>query len=273
MGDGARSLKTVAAYTTGGDKLHMCYTFDLLGPEFTATHVRSCVETFQRMVKDGWVCWAFSNHDVNRHVSRFALTEEERPVIAKLAISVLAALRGSICLYQGEELGLPEAELAFEDLRDPYGIRFWPAFKGRDGCRTPMPWEAGKAHAGFTSAEKSWLPVPYEQAALSVDTQENDDRSVLHHYRRTLEFRKTYPVLIDGSMEFVGSNQDLLAFIREKGDEKLLFVFNLTREAAEFQLPAGMVLGAPLPMPGFKATASAKTVQLKALDAFCARIS
>ncbi len=273
VGDGARSLKTVAAYTTGGDKLHMCYTFDLLGPEFTATHVRSCVETFQRMVKDGWVCWAFSNHDVNRHVSRFALTEEERPVIAKLAISVLAALRGSICLYQGEELGLPEAELAFEDLRDPYGIRFWPAFKGRDGCRTPMPWEAGKAHAGFTSAEKSWLPVPYEQAALSVDTQENDDRSVLHHYRRTLEFRKTYPVLIDGSMEFVGSNQDLLAFIRQKGDEKLLFVFNLTREAAEFQLPAGMVLGAPLPMPGFKATASAKTVQLKALDAFCARIS
>jgi hypothetical protein len=84
----------------------------------------------------------------------------ERPVIAKLAISVLAALRGSICLYQGEELGLPEAELAFEDLRDPYGIRFWPAFKGRDGCRTPMPWEAAKAHAGFTTAAKSWLPCP-----------------------------------------------------------------------------------------------------------------
>jgi len=273
VGDGARSLKTVAAYTTGGDKLHMCYTFDLLGPDFTASHIRGCVETFQRMVRDGWVCWAFSNHDVNRHVSRFALTEEERPVIAKLAISVLAALRGSICLYQGEELGLPEAELAFEDLRDPYGIRFWPAFKGRDGCRTPMPWEAGKAHAGFTSAEKSWLPVPYEQAALSVDTQENNDSSVLHHYRRTLEFRKTYPVLIDGSMEFVGSNQDLLAFVREKGDEKLLFVFNLTREPAEFQLPAGMVLGAPLPMPGFKAAASAKTLQLDALDAFCARIS
>ncbi|MBB3655122.1 alpha-glucosidase [Rhizobium sp. BK650] len=273
VGDGARSLKTVAAYTTGGDKLHMCYTFDLLGPEFTAAHIRSCVETFQRMVKDGWVCWAFSNHDVNRHVSRFALTEEERPVIAKLAISVLAALRGSICLYQGEELGLPEAELAFEDLRDPYGIRFWPAFKGRDGCRTPMPWEAGKAHAGFTSAEKSWLPVPYEHAALAVDTQENNDGSVLHHYRRTLEFRKSQPVLLDGSMEFVGTDKDLLAFVREKGDEKLLFVFNLTREPAEFELPAGMKLGAPLRMPGFHAVAGALTVKLDALDAFCARIS
>jgi len=250
----------------------MCYTFDLLGPDFTATHIRNCVDTFQRMVKDGWVCWAFSNHDVNRHVSRFAKTEAERPVIAKLAISVLAALRGSICLYQGEELGLPEAELAFEDLRDPYGIRFWPAFKGRDGCRTPMPWEAAKAHAGFTSAEKSWLPVPYEQAALSVDAQQADGNSVLTHYRQTLEFRKQHPALIDGEMDFIGTNQDLLAFTRQKGEEKLLFVFNLTREAAEFELPAGMVVGAVVAMPGSGGIAGGGAVKLGALDAFCARV-
>ncbi|WP_455873003.1 hypothetical protein [Rhizobium yanglingense] len=54
VGDGARSLKTVAAYTSGGDKLHMCYTFDLLGPDFTAAHIRNCVETFQKTVVDGW---------------------------------------------------------------------------------------------------------------------------------------------------------------------------------------------------------------------------
>ncbi|KEC74097.1 UNVERIFIED_ORG: alpha-glucosidase [Rhizobium esperanzae] len=272
VGDGARSLKTVAAYTSGDDKLHMCYTFDLLGPDFTADHIRGCVEAFQKSVTDGWVCWAFSNHDVMRHVSRFALTEEERPVIAKLAISVLSALRGSICLYQGEELGLPEAELAFEDLRDPYGIRFWPAFKGRDGCRTPMPWEAGKAHAGFTSAEKSWLPVPYEQAALSVDTQEASGGSVLNHYRRALAFRKSHPALIDGEMTFIDTNQDLLAFTREKGGEKLLFVFNLTREPAEFRLPEGIMLGESLEMPGFEAVSASGLVKLAALDGFCARI-
>ncbi|NEJ73344.1 alpha-glucosidase [Rhizobium phaseoli] len=272
VGDGGRSLKTVAAYTSGGDKLHMCYTFDLLGPDFTAEHIRGCVEAFQKSVTDGWVCWAFSNHDVMRHVSRFALTADERPVIAKLAISVLAALRGSICLYQGEELGLPEAELAFEDLRDPYGIRFWPAFKGRDGCRTPMPWEAGKAHAGFTSAEKSWLPVPYEQAALSVDTQEGSGSSVLHHYRRTLAFRKSHAALIDGEMTFIGTNQDLLAFTREKEGERLLFVFNLTREPAEFRLPEGVVLGERLELPGFDAVAGSGLVKLAALDGFCARV-
>ncbi|MEK1896659.1 MAG: alpha-glucosidase [Rhizobium sp.] len=273
VGDGARSLKTVAAYTGGGDKLHMCYTFDLLGPDFTATHIRSCVDAFQKSVADGWVCWAFSNHDVNRHVSRFAKTEAERPVIAKLAMSVLATLRGSICLYQGEELGLPEAELAFEDLRDPYGIRFWPAFKGRDGCRTPMPWEAAKAHAGFTGAQRSWLPVPYEQAALSVDTQENDPHSVLHHYRQTLEFRKTHPALLDGTMEFIGTNQDLLAFTRQKGSEKLLFVFNLTRKPAQFVPPARMVIGERLAMPGFEAVTGTGPIKLAALDAFCARVA
>ena len=273
VGDGARSLKTVAAYTTGGDKLHMCYTFDLLGPDFTATHIRSCVDAFQKSVADGWVCWAFSNHDVNRHVSRFAKTEAERPVIAKLAMSVLAALRGSICLYQGEELGLPEAQLAFEDLRDPYGIRFWPAFKGRDGCRTPMPWEAAKAHAGFTTAEKSWLPVPYEQAALSIDTQESDPHSVLHHYRQTLKFRKGHPALLDGTMEFIGTNQDLLAFTRSKGSEKLLFVFNLTRKPAQFVPPAGMVIGERLAIPGFEAVTGTGPIKLAALDAFCARVA
>ncbi len=273
VGDGARSLKTVAAYTGGGDKLNMCYTFDLLGPDFTATHIRNCVDAFQKSVADGWVCWAFSNHDVNRHVSRFAKTAAERPVIAKLAMSVLATLRGSICLYQGEELGLPEAELAFEDLRDPYGIRFWPAFKGRDGCRTPMPWEAAKAHAGFTSAEKSWLPVPYEQAALSVDTQESDPNSVLHHYRQTLNFRKSHPALLNGTMEFIGTNQDLLAFTRSKGSEKLLFVFNLTRKPAQFIAPAGMVIGERLAMPGFAAAAGTGPIKLAALDAFCARVA
>ncbi|WP_337269011.1 beta-galactosidase BglA [Oryzifoliimicrobium ureilyticus] len=271
VGDGARSLQTVAAYVSGEDKLHMCYTFDLLQPDFSAAHIRRCVESFQTLVSEGWVCWAFSNHDVVRHVSRFAATAEEQPLVAKLALSILATLRGSICLYQGEELGLPEAELAFENLRDPYGIRFWPAFKGRDGCRTPMPWEAGKAHAGFTSAGKSWLPVPYEQARLAVDVQEGDEQSVLAHYRSTLSFRKSQPALIDGSMSFIDAGP-LLAFIREKGDERLLFVFNTTREAVDFRLPAGLAIKEPVELPGYAPVSGVGPFTVEALQAFCARI-
>ncbi|CAN7356261.1 alpha-glucosidase family protein [Rhizobium rhizogenes] len=272
VGDGARSLQTVAAYTSGDDKLHMCYTFDLLGPDFTPQHFRRCVGDFQENVTDGWVCWAFSNHDVNRHVSRFAETEAEQPRVAKLAISLLSTLRGSICLYQGEELGLPEAELSFEDLRDPYGIRFWPAFKGRDGCRTPMPWEASRAHAGFTTAEKSWLPVPYQHAALAVDKQEADAQSVLHHYRETLAFRKQHPALLDGDMTFLDTKEDVLAFTRGKGDETLLFVFNLSRKPVKVALPEGVKVAEAMPMPGFGTANAGKIITLAALDVFCGQV-
>lgn len=272
VGDGARSLKTVAAYTSGGDKLHMCYTFDLLGPDFTPSHIRHCVESFQKQVKDGWVCWAFSNHDVTRHVSRFVQQPQEREAVARLAISVLSALRGSICLYQGEELGLPEAELAFEDLRDPYGIRFWPAFKGRDGCRTPMVWEKAKKQAGFSSA-KPWLPVPAEHQALSVDVQERDGGSVLAHYRATLAFRKSHPALIDGDMEFLATNEDVLAFIRSKGDDRLLFVFNLRRGPQEIGLPKGHGVREVFPMPGLTGSVADGEIRLGPLDGICARLS
>lgn len=272
VGDGARSLKTVAAYTADGDKLHMCYTFDLLGPDFTAAHIRSSVEGFQTAVTDGWVCWAFSNHDVTRHLSRFAPVVQEQERVAKLAICVLASLRGSICLYQGEELGLTEAELSFEDLRDPYGIRFWPSFKGRDGCRTPMVWEAGADNAGFTTAAKPWLPVAADHAARAVDAQEGDAQSVLNHYRAMLAFRKQHAVLRDGSMQFLDSNQDVLVFRREQGDDKLLLVFNLTRASLEFILPAGLSVKSALPLPGFAPELTDNIIKLEALDVFCGRL-
>jgi alpha-glucosidase len=271
VGDGARSLKTVAAYTSDGDKLHMCYTFDLLGPDFTPSHIRHCVDSFQRQVKDGWVCWAFSNHDVTRHVSRFVQDPGEREAVAKIAASVLATLRGSICLYQGEELGLPEAELAFEDLRDPYGIRFWPAFKGRDGCRTPMVWDAGKPQAGFSTA-KPWLPVSAEHAALAVNAQEKDDATVLAHYRATLAFRKSHPALIDGDMGFVATNEDVLAFTRSKGEERLLFVFNLRRGPQEIGIPAGLTVKEAVAVPGLSGRHVGSEIHLGPLDGFCARL-
>ncbi len=272
VGDGDRSLNTLAIYTSGNDKLHMCYTFDLLSPRFTAEHIRGVVSKCQEIVTDGWVCWAFSNHDVVRHVTRFMENAGEREAVAKLAISVLATLRGSICLYQGEELGLPEAELSFEDLRDPYGIRFWPAFKGRDGCRTPMAWDVDKPLAGFSEGNKAWLPVPPEHQALAVNGQENDESSVLNHYRRTLAFRKQHPVLLDGDMTFLETNADLLAFVREKAGERLLFVFNLTRSPQDFPLPATMATATPEPMPGYYPPVEGKVVKLGALDVFCARL-
>jgi alpha-glucosidase len=271
VGDGYRSLETVAAYTSDNDKLHMCYTFDLLSPEFSATHIRRCVEAVETRAANGWICWAFSNHDVMRHVSRFSQEGDDQVRIAKLALTLISSLRGSVCVYQGEELGLTEADLAFEDLQDPYGIRFWPSFKGRDGCRTPMVWQSDVPYAGF-STHKPWLPVSPDHVARAVNIQQGVESSVLTHYRHVLAFRKAHGAMLDGDFKFISTNQDLLAFTRTKGDETLLFVFNLTRKSADFAIPSAITVSMVVALPGFAPVLKGRTVKLDGMDAFCAKV-
>jgi alpha-glucosidase len=242
VGDGERSLRTVAEYTAGPDRLHMCYTFDLLSPHFSADYIRGCVEAFERAAPDGWVCWAFSNHDVIRHVTRWTREGGDADAVARFAIALLTCLRGSICLYQGEELGLQEADIAFEDLRDPYGIRFWPGFKGRDGCRTPMVWDHVAASGGFTTG-KPWLPIPTEHQARAADVQGRDVGSILHHYREMLALRKASRALRAGSIAFLdGTDPEVLVFVREAEGERLQCAFNFG--AAEASLDDGTVIPA-----------------------------
>ncbi|MER9609670.1 alpha-glucosidase family protein [Mesorhizobium sp. M0312] len=271
IGDETRSLQTLAAYTGGGDKLQMSYTFDLLGPQFSASHVRGCVEAFESKVFDGWVCWAFSNHDVVRHVSRWTRPGGDPDRVAKFSIVLLSCLRGSICLYQGEELGLEEAEPAFEALRDPFGIRFWPAIKGRDGCRTPMVWEAGADNAGFSTG-KPWLPVPASHRAQAVDVQDGEQTSVLASYRAMLALRKQHPALVRGSIRFLDAEGDVLAFIREGGDEKLLCVFNFADEPAGWQLPPDLQAIGPIDLGGAAGVLQERTLSLPPLGCFLGRI-
>ena len=141
-----------------------------------------------------------------------------------------------MCLYQGEELGLGEAEVAFEDLQDPYGIAFWPNFKGRDGCRTPMPW-TDAATAGFTQC-KPWLPIPDAHRARNVAAQEADEGSVLNGVRRFLRWRKQQPALVAGDIAFLDAPEPVLAFVRRDGTEAMLVVFNLSDAQVGWPLPA-----------------------------------
>jgi alpha-glucosidase len=154
-------------------------------------------------------------------------------------MALLLTLRGSACLYQGEELGLPEPELAFDDLRDPYGIAFWPEFRGRDGSRTPIPWQENAPHAGFSSAERTWLPLPAEHRALAVDRQERDPASLLHSWRRFLRWRKSHPALVEGNLEILASPASVLAFERSRANERILAAFNFAPEPAHMPLPQG----------------------------------
>ncbi|MBS3849470.1 alpha glucosidase [Devosia sp. BSSL-BM10] len=229
VGDSHRSVELMAQYTAGGDTLHMCYGFDFLGPQFTAAHFRSRIETFFEIGPDSWPCWSFSNHDVPRHVSRWAEHARSLPDLAHQTAALVLSLKGSVCLYQGEELGLTETDLLFEELTDPRGIRFWPEDKGRDGCRTPMPWDQGLPPNGFTTG-KPWLPLKPEQSALNVAGQNADDGSTLAFFRTILAWRKNHPTLALGDITFCDTPEPVLAFRRSSGNDAMLCVFNLSAD-------------------------------------------
>ena len=227
------STATVAEYTQPG-RLHMAYSFELLGNDSSPQHIRATVEQLRQRAPQTWPCWTISNHDVERVVSRWGWSNSPAHAATQLS-ALVCALRGSVCVFQGEELGLGEAELPYESLRDPYGIAFWPAFKGRDGCRTPMPWDSNE-RGGFSSGEP-WLPVPHQHLALSVAAQERDPSSALNGFRRLLAWRREQELLICGDIEFLASTDSVLAFRRFDAHGALLAAFNLSAQPASVALP------------------------------------
>ncbi|WP_076537838.1 alpha-glucosidase [Shewanella sp. UCD-KL21] len=235
------SLATMAEYTQGDDRLHMAYSFELLTNDFSAAYIRQTVEELEASIGDGWPCWAIGNHDVQRVATRWG-KGETNPAMVKMLNAMLFSLRGSVCSYQGEELGLTEAPIEFSELQDPFGITFWPMFKGRDGCRTPMPWVSDHQQAGFSDSSKTWLPIPAAHKAMAADVQEADSQSNLHSYRHFLKWRKQYPALVIGDIDFIDGtnecNNNILAFVRSFESEKMLVVFNLDNSANTFDASA-----------------------------------
>ncbi|MEO1238228.1 MAG: alpha-glucosidase family protein [Pseudomonadota bacterium] len=235
VGDDQKGLEIQAQYTEGNSRLHMCYGFDFLSQPFpTGTRVSEIIQRFQRLAPNSWACWAYSNHDVTRHTSRWSLGDDAH----RLYLALLLSLRGSVCLYQGEELALPEAYVSFEDLQDPYGIRFWPTFKGRDGCRTPMVWSTEGPQAGFSDAQP-WLPVAMEHRPQAVEAQDKDPASMLNFYRAMIGYRATRPELIKGTFDFVTTEETYLAFTRTHGGKTMFCAFNLSETPREVTLPDG----------------------------------
>jgi alpha-glucosidase len=227
------SLATMAEYTSR-DRLHMAYSFELLSDDSSAAHIRATVATLEDRMSDGWPCWALSNHDVRRVATRWGGPRPDKGLAVQL-LAMLCSLRGSVCLYQGEELGLPEADLPFHALRDPYGIAFWPSFKGRDGCRTPMPWDESE-HGGFTTAAP-WLPVQPEHRAMCVARQNADRHSTLNGFRAFMSWRKTMPALMWGDIRVVAIAEPVFAFERSYAGSKILAAFNLSDETVEAHAP------------------------------------
>jgi alpha-glucosidase len=223
-------------YTAGPDRLNSAYGFNFLyADRLTTELIHSTIDLWPGEPGEGWPSWAFSNHDAPRVVSRW-LGARDRDAFARQAMLLLVALRGNIFLYQGEELGLPQADVPFERLQDPEAILNWPETLGRDGARTPMPWAAREVQAGFSSGEP-WLPIDPAHLPLAVDRQEADPASVLHLTRHLIALRKRHPALRTGSIRPVDVPPPLLGF--ERGEGRLLCVFNLGEATVHWPVPAG----------------------------------
>lgn len=231
-------LARMAEYTSGGDKLHMAYCFDLLGAQHDASFLHQLLNRFNQVIGSGWPCWALSNHDVVRVATRWGGANPDARLL-RMAAAMQLSLRGTPCLYQGDELGLAESVISFEDLQDPYGITMWPEFKGRDGCRTPMPWNEAETYSGFSQV-KPWLPVAPEHKGLDAASMLNRSDSLLNFYQHFLRWRRQFPALICGEQTLLPLHENLLSYIREHADEKILCMFNCSDSDVEWTLPSNL---------------------------------
>jgi len=236
--DAPREMKL---YTRGETRLNTSYGFDFLyAPALTPALVAQTLREWPDRAGMGWPSWAFENHDAPRALSRWLPDDadpETRARFAAMKMLLLTCLRGNIFLYQGEELGLGQVDIAFEDLQDPEAIANWPLTLSRDGARTPMPWQADARQHGF-SPGRPWLPFGPDHGALAVDRQEADPASLLHLTRRLLAARKALPALRWGDARVLAADTALLLFRRRFGEERLLCLFNFGPDPVTW--PAGV---------------------------------
>ena len=232
------NVELQAKYTANNDKLHMAYSFDLLRDEFSPKHIRNTVSKFFKETKDGWPTWSFSNHDVVRHLSRWNKTKKDRQKFAKLTCALLMSLKGTPCIYQGEELGQTQTKIEFDEIKDPPGKKFWPMDFGRDGCRTPMIWDESKKFAGFSNA-KPWLPIKEEQIINSVKKQLKNRNSTYHFYKTFISLRKKISFFTEEI--YFEKNNEVLIFYR--GNEKqICCMFNLSQREISIDNTYGKII-------------------------------
>ena len=222
---GADPIPEMRAFTAGETHLNSAYSFAFLYAErLTPQVVAHALADWPDEPGLGWPGWALTNHDSPRGLSRWA-APAERQAFARMAMLLLMSLRGNPFLYYGEELGLTQVEIPFEELQDPEAIANWPLTLSRDGARTPMAWEAGAPNLGFSSATP-WLRTGADHAAMAVDLQEADPQSLLHLTRRLVALRKAEPALRLGRLERIEAEGDLLSFERWYENRRIRLAFN-----------------------------------------------
>ena len=206
----------MAAYYGDGDELHLSFNFSFLWAKWNAAGLRNkIVNTLSHLEsRNAWPTWVLSNHDVPRHRQRYGGSEAD----ARVAAVMLLTLPGTPFMYQGEELGLVDAAVDPATQLDP---------GGRDGCRAPLAWTT-EPHHGW--GRDPWLPFAPESETRNVATLQADPGSILHLYRELLALRHSHAALNIGAFEMINSADNVLAYTRTLGDQRVVVVLNLGDE-------------------------------------------
>lgn len=197
------------------DELHLAFNFRLLQADFDADQIRQAIDNSLASVASvgAPATWALENHDVERAVSRYGGGAGGLARARAMAL-VLLAMPGAVFIYNGQELGLPNVELPEWALQDPVWERSGHTERGRDGCRVPLPWSGTSPPFGFSERPDTWLPMPPDWTALTVQRQSRDPGSTLSLYREALRVRAAYRGFDGAGIEWLPAPDGALVFRR-----------------------------------------------------------
>jgi alpha-glucosidase len=220
------------------DELQLAFNFKLLLADWDAEELRAAVSDSLATVAGtpAPACWVLSNHDRPRHVTRYG-GGELGTRRARAAALLQLALPGAAYVYNGDELGMPDADVPDEALQDPIWERSGHTERGRDACRIPVPWSGTEPPYGFTAAPGTWLPMPAGWGPLTVAAQQADPSSMLSLYREALALRRSSPAFAGEGLQWVPAPDGCLAFRRPGG---LVCLVNVSGSAVP--VPEGQVL-------------------------------
>lgn len=228
VGETFEATPARAASYSGEKALNATFDFSFLENGFKAKGFYKTIHQWENLLKDHtWPNYVLNNHDVPRSASRYVRGENDARL--KVLAAMMLTLRGTPYLYYGEEIGMRDIKIQKKtDVKDPVGRHYWPFYKGRDGCRSPMQWN-DQLFSGF-SEHSPWLPVHENYKLRNVENQQQDENSIFNFYKKLLQIRKTNAALQKGMYQpLTFDPRRLLAYIRQTPDQIVLVALNFSR--------------------------------------------
>lgn len=226
----------IAARYCGDDLLHATFCFDLLHSPWNADQFKKAIQEWESAL-DGkaWPTHVIGNHDNPRPASRYG--DDEKDSRSKAAAVILLTLRGTPFIYYGDEIGMRDINLKREQIKDPVGLRYWPIYKGRDGCRAPMQWSHDE-QGGFTGNHQPWLPLHPDYTKRNVKRQSQEKDSLLNLYKQLIHQRVQHKIFVDGDLKFIeGLPPAILGYLRSGNEGKAMVLVNFSQKRLLLPLP------------------------------------